>query len=347
MSRLKELNAALITVLIRYHEKRPSEEALEEPVKILLEKTPTDLLADLNKYVEPHITNAKRGTLLQYILYNILTLQVFLQPFKKLEETTPEAPPPSRSETPSALSPQELQQQAITTLYEQLLLGKKIPTPENLQEQLINLIINIQQLLRRDEGEEHDLNFGNMTIKASGFKNALTRFSSSLCLSGRLLQEELFLPLGLKFDAPPKLVNERIAAIMGVSQEAITLRTENTDLKEKNKRLETDNQQLTRENSRLTQLALDRATQEKATRQLSAKSGLTQRPQVSPHSMFTSSQPRPPAAAAPAPAPLKPKRGLIASALHTLDHLLGGDYPDERYVEEDEPNCLIGKAKRQ
>ena len=100
------------------------------------------------------------------------------------------------SEAP--LSPQLSEQKAIATVYEQLLNGEKQISADELKQQLVDLVNNVEKMLKVYASDQYPLTFGGLSTKTHGFDKAKTRFSSAdISLSGALLQEKLFLSMGL------------------------------------------------------------------------------------------------------------------------------------------------------
>ncbi len=347
MFRLRELNTALVSVLLRYHETRatqppekPSEIPLEERVSKSLDETPADLFAQLNTWVEPHKKNPKRGALLQYIMYNILALQIFSNPIKSESPTATDEPPQLPIEDLSQSSPEELQQLAITTAFKQLLNGERALSADDIKQQLIDLVTDTQKLLSLPESEEHSLKLSHVSVKAAGFGNGLTRLSGSLCLSGALLQEELFLPLGLRPNAKPKTVNDQIENIMADYQEVPSLKkqlarvtAEKTNLNEKNTRLTEESDDLKLELARA-RFPKNRDKDKPVVKQ-PTRTPLSQKAAVSKQSMF---HPAGPAAA-------QHKKGYLVTGLHLLTNKverLFGDVDREDDSDEDD-SCLGGR----
>jgi len=237
MSRLKDLNVALVTVLFRYHEivvppEKPYEKALESRVNDLLDAPLSEMLASLQSLIEAcHTPKHKRVPLLHYLLYHILSVRLFLTPVEIAATAVVTEAQPSPSDGAKELSIEEQQQQEIDKLYKQLISGEKILSLDQIQQQLIELIVNIQTLLL-PETKTHSFNYSGINVITNGFANGWTSYSTSLCTSGTLLDEELFLPLGLRPKSSSTKVTEQISNILTECREVSILTATNVRLGE-------------------------------------------------------------------------------------------------------------------
>lgn len=198
MSRLRELNQALIAVIVRYST-APTPPGVED----LSDKPVADIYTRLDNLIDLSTqAGSVHSLLLRELLDNIITLAVFMRPVNKQAISTAEELP--------------------RPLHEQLIRGQKIPTHEELRQQLSDLVIKTQALVATPPQDPEDFYSEFVMIQHDPEIPEEPRLPLET-----LLQEELFLTLGLRPKDGPDKILKQITTMLEEHQEFTRLVAEN------------------------------------------------------------------------------------------------------------------------
>ncbi len=223
MSRLSELHLALIAVIV-HHTKTPVE---EHEIESFSNKPAGEIYVLLDDLIDrASEEDSAHSILLRELLNNIVSLTVFLKPAEVQGLTSLDEP-----------------------LHEQLIRGHKIPTSEELQQQLMALVLNSQAFLQSSTQEKTDLDEDPFilvqtatdaqeeTLPTSPQETiAQEEYLPTIPLK-TLLEANLFPTLGLRPQETRDKINRQIARIVEEEQISQRLAAENQRLLAENRRL--------------------------------------------------------------------------------------------------------------